>query len=131
MPKHLDPDAPPKQIAEEVRRELKADWVGLISLPHLTPLGEQTPRKLPPTDRNMIELVVKTTQPTLAVTGPLRLPQARTNARWTNSLAVPVLEGGHAVGVVYATHSSTEPFIDEDLHWLTAYVSTAGPIFTQ
>ena len=130
-PKHLDPDAPPKQIAEEVRRELKADWVGLISLPDLTPLGEQTPRELPPTDRNLIELVIKTTQPTLTVTGPRRLPQARTNARWTNSLAVPVLEGGHAVGVVYATRSSTEPFTDEDLHWLTAHVSTAGPIFAQ
>ena len=129
IPEHLDPDAPPKQIAEEVRQELKADWVGLISLPDLTPLGEQTPRELPPTDRNMIELVVKTTQPTLTVTGPRRLPQARTNARWTNSLAVPILEGGHAVGIVYATRSSTEPFTDDDLHWLTAYVSTAGPIF--
>jgi dolichol-phosphate mannosyltransferase len=130
-PERLDPDAPPKQIAEEVRRELKADWVGLIAVPELTPLGERTPRELPPTDRNMIELVVKTTQPTLTVTGPRRLPQARTNARWTNSLAVPVLEGTHTVGVVYATRSSTEPFTDEDLHWLTAYASTAGPVFAQ
>jgi dolichol-phosphate mannosyltransferase len=79
----------------------------------------------------MIELVVKTTQPTLTVTGPRRLPQARTNARWTNSLAVPVLKGGQTVGVVYATRNSTEPFNDEDLHWLTAYASTAAPLFAR
>jgi dolichol-phosphate mannosyltransferase len=130
-PEHLDPDAPPKQIAEEARRELKADWVGLIAVPELTPLGQQKPRTLAPTARDMIELVVKTTQPTLTVTGPRRLPQARTNARWTNSLAVPVLEGGQTVGVVYATRNSIEPFTDEDLHWLTAYASTAGPIFAR
>jgi dolichol-phosphate mannosyltransferase len=130
-PEHLDPDAPPKQIAEEARRELKADWVGLIAVPELTPLGQQKPRTLAPTARDMIELVVKTTQPTLTVTGPRRLPQARTNARWTNSLAVPVLEGGQTVGVVFATRNSIEPFTDEDLHWLTAYASTAGPIFAR
>src|ERR687893_534597 len=55
-PEHLDPDAPPKQIAEEARRELKADWVGLIAVPELTPLGQQKPRTLAPTDRDMIEL---------------------------------------------------------------------------
>jgi len=132
-PENLDPDTPPKQIAEEMRRELKADWVGLIEVPELIPLGERTPpRELPAADRNVIELVVKTTQPTLTVTGPRRFPQARTNARWTNSLAVPILdESGHTVGVVYATRNSTEPFTDEDLHWLTAYASTAGPIFTR
>jgi dolichol-phosphate mannosyltransferase len=128
-PENLDPKSPPKQIAEELRRELKADWVDLIEVPELTPLVERTPRELPAADRSVIELVVKTTQPTLTVTGPRRLPQARTNTRWTNSLAVPVLEGGHTVGVVYATRNSTEPFTDEDLHWLTAYASTAGPIF--
>jgi dolichol-phosphate mannosyltransferase len=79
----------------------------------------------------VIELVARTTQPTLTVTGPRRLPQARTNTRWTNSLAVPILEGDHTVGVVYATRNSTEPFTDEDLHWLTAYTSTAGPIFAR
>jgi dolichol-phosphate mannosyltransferase len=79
----------------------------------------------------VIELVLKTTQPTLTVIGPRRLPQARTNARWTNSLAVPILEGADTVGVVYATRNSTEPFTDEDLHWLTAYAGTAGPIFAR
>src|SRR3712207_1327443 len=64
-PENLDPDAPPKRIAEEVRRELKADWVGLIAVPELTPLGQQKPRTLAPTARDMIELVVKTSQPTL------------------------------------------------------------------
>jgi len=128
-PKNLDPDAPPKQIAEEVRRELKADWVGLIQVPELLPLGELTPREPSTADRSVIELVVKTGHPTLAVTGPRRHPQARTNTRWTNSLAVPVLKDNHTVGVVYATRNSTEPFAAEDLHWLTAYTSTAGPVF--
>src|SRR5918912_2179385 len=44
MPNTLDPDAPPNKIAEEVRRELKADWVDLIRVPDLTPLGEHSPR---------------------------------------------------------------------------------------
>jgi dolichol-phosphate mannosyltransferase len=131
-PENLDPHAPPKKIAEEIRRELKADWVGLIEVPELIPLGEQTPREIPAADRSVIELVIKTNQPTLTVTGPRRFPQARTNARWMNSLSVPVLdESGHAVGVVYATRKSTEPFTDEDLHWLTAYASTAGLIFAR
>jgi dolichol-phosphate mannosyltransferase len=128
-PENLDPNGPPKQIAEEMRRELKADWVGLIEIPNLIPLGEPTPRELPAADRSVIELVAKTAQPTLTVTGPRRLPQARTNARWTNSLTIPILEGGHTVGVVYVTRTSSEPFTGEDLHWLTAYASTAGPIF--
>jgi dolichol-phosphate mannosyltransferase len=127
----LDPSAPPKQIAEEVRRELKADRVDLIGVPGLTPVAEQPPRELSAADRSVIELVLKTAQPTLTVTGPRRLPQARTNARYANSLAVPVLEGEYAVGVVYATRNSTEPFTDEDLHWLTAYTNNAGPIFTR
>jgi dolichol-phosphate mannosyltransferase len=130
-PENLDPDAPPKQIAEEVRRELKADWAGLIEVPELAPLPQQTPRELTAADRSVIELVLKTAQPTLAVTGPRRLPQARTNARWTNSLAVPIVHDERTVGVVYATRNSTEPFTDEDLHWLTAYTSTAGPIFAR
>ena len=45
IPKNLDPDAPPKQIAEEVRRELKADWVGLIQVPQLHALAELTPQQ--------------------------------------------------------------------------------------
>jgi dolichol-phosphate mannosyltransferase len=130
-PESLDPEAPPKRIAEEVRRELKADWVGLISAPELAPLGENTPHRLTPADQGVIELVLKTAQPTLTVTGPRRLPQARTNARWTNSLAVPILHDVHPVGVVYATRNSTEPFTDEDLHWLTSYASTAGTFFAR
>jgi dolichol-phosphate mannosyltransferase len=128
-PRNLDPEAPPKQIAEGIRRELKADWVGLIRLPDLTPLGEYSPRDLTSSDLSVIDLVIKTTHPTLTVTGPRRLPQARTNARWTNSLAVPILHDEHAVGVVYATRNSTEPFTEEDLHWLTAYTCTAVGLF--
>jgi dolichol-phosphate mannosyltransferase len=129
MPKNLDPDAPKEQIAEMIRRELKADRVGLIRVPDLIPLEGHSPQDLTSSDLSVIDLVVKTTHPTLTVTGPRRLPQARTNARWTNSLAVPILHGGHAVGVVYATRRSTEPFTEEDLHWLTAYTSTAARIF--
>src|SRR5215211_4941770 len=73
-PKNLDPDAPPKQIAEALRRELKADRVALIRIPDLTPLGEHSPRDLTASDRSVIDLVVKTTHPTLTVTGPRRLP---------------------------------------------------------
>src|ERR687894_1531617 len=128
-PKNLDPDAPKEQIAEEVRRELKADRVALIRVPDLTPLGEHSPQDLTASDRSVIDLVVKTTHPTLTMTGPRRLPQARTNARWTNSLAVPIINDDHALGVVYATRKSTEPFTEEDLNWLTAYTSTAARIF--
>jgi dolichol-phosphate mannosyltransferase len=130
-PENLDPEAPPKRIAEEVRRELKADWVGLISAPDLIPLGENTPHPLTPADRGVIELVLTTAQPTLTVTGPRRLPQARTNARWMNSLTVPIFHDANPVGVVYATRNSTEPFTDEDLHWLTSYASTAGSLFAR
>jgi dolichol-phosphate mannosyltransferase len=128
-PKTLDPDTPPKQIAEGIRRELRADRVGLIQVPNLTPLGEHSPKELTTSDRSVIDLVVKTANPTLTVTGPRRLPQARTNARHTNSLAVPIFDDERTVGVVYATRNSTEPFTEEDLHWLTAYTSTAAEIF--
>src|SRR5215217_3777135 len=128
-PRNLDPDAPPKQIAEVLRRDLKADRVALIRVPDLTPLDEHSPQDLTASDRSVIDLVVKTTHPTLTVTGPRRLPQARTNARWTNSLAVPIINDDHALGVVYATRKSTEPFTEEDLNWLTAYTSTAARIF--
>src|SRR5919202_6096579 len=74
-------------------------------------------------------LVLRTSQPTLVLTGPRRLPLARTNARWASSLAVPVLDGEHSIGLIYATRNSTEQFTEEDLHWLTAYASTSGPIF--
>jgi dolichol-phosphate mannosyltransferase len=128
-PKTLDPDTPPKQIAEGIRRELRADRVGLIQIPNLTPLGGRSPKELTTSDRSVIDLVVKTANPTLTVTGPRRLPQARTNARHTNSLAVPIFDDERTVGVVYATRNSTEPFTEEDLHWLTAYTSTAAEIF--
>jgi dolichol-phosphate mannosyltransferase len=128
-PRTLDPDTPPKQIAEGIRRELRADRVGLIQVPDLIPLGEPSPQELTTADRSVIDLVVKTAHPTLTVTGPRRLPQARTNARYSNSLAVPILDEERTVGVVYATRNSTEPFTEEDLHWLTAYTSTATKIF--
>jgi len=129
LPANLDPGAPPKQIAEQVRRELKADRVLLVTTPDLSPLGGD-PGDLAAAERGVIRLVTETAQPTLTVTGPRRLPQARTNARWANSLAVPIIQGGHPVGVVYATRRSTEPFTEEDLHWLTAYTSTAAPVFS-
>ncbi len=128
LPENLDPSAPPKQVAEEMRRELKADRVVLVSAPGLSLLDGDS-HALTAADRGVIRLVTDSSQPTLTVTGPRRLPQARTNARWTNSLAVPVLQGGQPVGVVYATRRSTEPFTEEDLHWLTAYTSTASPLF--
>src|ERR687893_1987395 len=129
VPKNLDPGASKEQVAEGIRRELKADRVALIRVPDLALLGQHAPYELSASDRGVVELVTKTTQPPLPVTGPRRLPQARTNARWTNSLAVPILRNERAVGVVYATRNSTEPFTEEDLHWLTAYTSTASPIF--
>jgi dolichol-phosphate mannosyltransferase len=128
-PRTLDPSTPKEQIAEGIRRELRADRVGLIRVPDLAPLGAHPPQELTASDRSVIDLVVKTTHPTLTVTGPRRLPQARTNARWTNSLTVPILDEEHTVGVVYATRNSTEPFTEEDLHWLTAYTSTAAKMF--
>ena len=129
VPKNLDPGASREQVAEGIRRELKADRVALIRVPDLALLGRHSHYELSTSDRGVIELVTKTTQPTLTVTGPRRLPQARTNARWMNSLAIPILRNERAVGVVYATRNSTEPFTEEDLHWLTAYTSTASPIF--
>jgi dolichol-phosphate mannosyltransferase len=133
--KSLNPAAPPEAIANEACEELKADWVGLVRAQDLSSLAESaradTPtRPLASDDKSAIELVLRTSQPTLVVTGPRRLPQARTNTRWTSSLAVPVLDAqNRPVGVVYATRNSTEQFTEEDLHWLTAYASTSSPIF--
>jgi dolichol-phosphate mannosyltransferase len=134
-PKNLDSTAPPQAIAEAAREELKADWVGFLRAEDLSPVAESTrtdvpTRPLTTDDKSAIELVLRTYQPTLVVTGPKRLPQARTNTRWTSSLAVPVLDSeDHPIGIVYATRNSTEQFTEEDLHWLTAYASTSGPIF--
>jgi dolichol-phosphate mannosyltransferase len=137
-PKNLDPFSSPWVIVEEVREELKAGWVALILARDLSPIAQTSsgvadvpPRSLTTTDKSAIELVLRTLEPTLMVTGPRRLPQARTNTRWTSSLAVPVLDGDHAVGVVYASRNSTEQFSQEDLHWLTAYATTSCPIFYQ
>src|SRR5918998_1320799 len=134
--KGLDPKAPPEVVAEEAREELKADWVGLVRGGDLSPVALSSTGivdaslPLATADRSAIELVLRTSQPTLVVTGPRRLPQARTNTRWTSSLAVPVLDGNQPVGVVYATRNSTEQFTQEDLHWLTAYASTSKPMFS-
>lgn len=136
-PKSLDPTTPPEVAAEEAREELKADWVGFIRAEDLSPIAQSSAgtsadapiRQLTTSDKGAIELVLRTSQPTLVVTGPRRLPQARTNTRWTNSLAVPVFNGDVPVGVVYATRNSTEQFTEEDLHWLTAYTSTSSPLF--
>ncbi len=128
--KSLNPDAPKGQITEGIRRELRADRVALIPVSGLTPLGTYDHQELTVTDRGVIDLVIKTSHPTLTVTGPRRLPQARTNARHSNSLAVPIFVEERTVGVVYATRNSTEPFTEEDLHWLTAYTSTASELFT-
>ena len=135
-PKSLDPSSPPQAIAEEAREELKADWVDFVRAKDLSSVARSPARgtvevapQLTTADRSAIELVLATSEPTLVATGPKRLPQARTNTRWASSLAVPVLNGDHPIGVVYATRNSTEQFIEEDLHWLTAYASTSGPIF--
>ncbi|MBA4115550.1 MAG: glycosyltransferase [Rubrobacter sp.] len=134
--KVLDPEASPETIAEEARGELKADWIALLRAGDLSPVAQssalgvsEATRPLTTADESAIGLVLRTHQPTLVVTGPRRLPQARTNTRWMNSLAVPVFDGEQPVGVVYATRNSTEQFTQEDLHWLTAYASTSGPIF--
>ena len=135
-PKSLDPTVPPEAIAKEVREELKADWVSLIRAEDLSSVAQSSAavttdasRPLTSADKSAIELVLRTSQPTLVLTGPRRLPQARTNARWASSLAVPVLDGEYSIGLIYATRNSTEQFTEEDLHWLTAYASTSGPIF--
>ena len=135
-PKKLDPKAPPEAIAREAREELKADWVGLVKARGLCTIAQSSaglpdvPRPLTTADRSTIELVLRTSQPTLVVTGPHRLPQARTNTRWRSSLAVPVFSGeDRPVGAVYATRNSIEQFTQEDLHWLTAYASASAPIF--
>ncbi|MGB3635032.1 MAG: GAF domain-containing protein, partial [Rubrobacteraceae bacterium] len=129
--KDLNVDLPPKEIAAEISDELKADKTILMQVPGLSPLGDPLSSQLNAADRSVIEMVANTAHPTLTITGPRRLPQARTNARWLNSLAVPVFQDERTVGVVYATRNSTEPFTEEDLHWLTSYVGAAAPLFEQ
>ena len=131
--KALDLASTPEEIVDRARKELKADWVGLMSAVDLSPIarspsGAVPPRPLTIADKSTVELVLRTRQPTLVVTGPRRLPQARTNTRWMSSLAVPVLllDEHRPLGIIYATRNSTEQFTEEDLHWLTAYVSTSS-----
>jgi dolichol-phosphate mannosyltransferase len=128
--RHLDPKASPQEISARIRTELKAERVHLIDPSTLDPITAP-PHELSPADRSVVNLVLDTGQPTLTVTGPRRLPQARTNTRWTNSLAVPVPDGERTAGVVYAARNSTEPFTEDDLHWLTAHVATAVPVFAR
>ncbi len=135
VPKSIDLKAPPKEIAAEIREELKADQVRLIRASDLRTIAVSAdptvplPRPLTAADESNVDLVLRTVQPTLVVTGPRRLPQARTNARRASSLAVPVLRADRPVGVAYATRYAVEQFAEEDLHWLTAYATTAAPIF--
>lgn len=127
-PRTLDPDASPAQAEDEIRRELRAERVGLVSLPEKTVLGDPTPDHLRDDDLDAIELAVRKRHPILTLTGPTR-PQPRTNTRWTNTLAVPVMEGGKILGVLYASRRSTEPFTEDDLQWLTSYAGGAPALF--
>src|SRR5215208_1920132 len=68
-PRSLDPGAPKEQIVEGIRRELRADMVALIPVPHLTPLSTPEPPELTTTDQSVIDLVINTSHPTLTVTG--------------------------------------------------------------
>lgn len=127
-PKQPGEGAHPEEVADEIRREVEADWVGLMRAPDLDPVASAPRRSPTQADRNIMELALERAQPTLVATGPRR-PQARTNTRWANSLAVPLLHGSSTVGVVYATRNSREQFTDDDLQWLTSYVSSLGPHF--
>ncbi|CAN5651776.1 hypothetical protein BH24ACT22_BH24ACT22_02980 [soil metagenome] len=127
--KDLDLELSTTEITTDITEELKADNTVLVKAPGLTSFADSVHHELNAADRAVMEMVANTSHPTLTITGPRRLPQARTNARWLNSLAVPVFKEDHVVGVVYATRNSTEPFTEEDLHWLTSYVSAAAPIF--
>jgi dolichol-phosphate mannosyltransferase len=138
VPKNLDPDAPPQVIAAQAREELKADRVGLIRAEDLSTVAQSSAgaptdatRQHTEPDRTTIKFALATSEPTLVVTGHRRLPQPRTNTRWGSSLAVPVYDGDQPIGVLYATRNFTEHFIEEDLHWLTAYASTSCHIFYQ
>ena len=75
----------------------------------------------------------RTLEYTWPLTGPRRLPQARTITQWAFTLVVPALaehdEEELVVSVVYATRYSTEQFTEEDLHGLTTLASTSSPHF--
>lgn len=138
-PRSLDPSLPPARICDSARRELKADRVVLLRADDLSPVASSSVLATPAfgggllsdDDLGAVELSLKTGHPALVVTGPRRLPQARTNTRWASALAVPVAgpHGEEPVGIFYAARTSTEQFTQEDLHWLTAYAASSAPVF--
>ena len=125
-----DPGEPPQEVAEKVRAELGADLAALVRASDLQTVGVSPEGQLSAADRSVIELAIKNEHPMLVVNGPRRLPQARTNARWENSLAVPVTLEDRVLGVFYATRRASARFSEEDLHWLTAYVKNTASLFT-
>ena len=128
-PESPDPDETPDEIANRVRSALGADLAALIRAGDLETVGLSPADCLTDADRGIAELALRNGQPMLVVNGPRRLPQARTNARWDNSLAVPVSLGERTRGVFYATRRRGASFSEDDLHWLTAYVQGTGRIF--
>jgi len=135
-PRSLDPSRPPGEICDSARQELKAERVVLLRADDLSPVASSSVLApalgsglLSDHDQGAVDLALRSGLPALVVTGPRRLPQARTNARWASALVVPVPDAaGEPVGIFYATRTSTEQFTQEDLHWLTAYSATAAPV---
>jgi dolichol-phosphate mannosyltransferase len=128
-PDYPDPEEGPDAVAARVRSALGADLVALVRAGDTETVGLSSGGRLTGADRSIAELALENGQPMLVVNGPRRLPQARTNARWDNSLAVPVSLGNQMRGVFYVTRRASARFSEDDLHWLTAYVQDAGGIF--
>ncbi|WP_053057833.1 glycosyltransferase [Rubrobacter aplysinae] len=128
-PDYPDPEEGPDAVADRVRSALGADLVALVRAGDTETVGLSSGGRLTGADRSIAELALGNGQPMLVVNGPRRLPQARTNARWDNSLAVPVSLGNQVRGVFYVTRRASARFSEDDLHWLTAYVQDAGGIF--
>jgi dolichol-phosphate mannosyltransferase len=122
----------PEEAAERVRSALGADLVAVLRSGDLEAVGVSSgppASRITDADRGIADLALRNEQPMLIVNGPRRLPQARTNARWDNSLAVPVSLDGKTRGVMYASRRRGIRFSEDDLNWLTAYVKEAGGIF--
>jgi dolichol-phosphate mannosyltransferase len=119
----------PEEAAERVRSALGADLVAVLRSEDLEAAGVSPAGRITDADRSIADLALRNEQPILIVNGPRRLPQARTNARWDNSLAVPVSLDGKTRGVIYASRRRGIRFSEDDLNWLTAYVKEAGGIF--
>lgn len=128
-PESPHPEEGPGEIADRVRSALGADLVALLRVGDLEAIGLSPQGLLTEADRGIAELALRNGHPMLVVNGPRRLPQARTNARWDNALAVPVSFEDRTRGVVYATRRRGIRFSEEDLHWLTTYVRDTGGIF--